>query len=116
MRRPEWLRRVLARPVRSGLALAFIIEALTCFNRFVLGLRARDHVELLTMPTFGLRVHHGYLGLACLLIWGLGPLVRRPQRAPWRPALLLLGIGLALSDAVHHLLVLWPLTGSPEFP
>ena len=30
-------------------------------------------------------------------------------------ALWILAIGLVVSDLVHHFLVLWPLTGSPQF-
>ena len=29
--------------------------------------------------------------------------------------LIVIGIALALSDAVHHFLVLWPIVGSPQF-
>jgi hypothetical protein len=125
MRLPDIIRRLLAQPVRSGLVLAVLIEGVTCFNRFVLGLRAKDHLDLLTAPTMGLRVHHGHVGLFLIAVWAGGRLVARLRRGrgasggregPWLAAALALGIGLAVSDAVHHLLVLWPLTGSPEFP
>ena len=99
----------------GGLVLAVLIEAITVFNRFVLGLRARDHPDIAEF-FFGLRIHHGYWGLACLAAWGLAALGPRGRGAGWRALLLAAGIGLVLSDAVHHFLVLWPITGSPEFP
>ncbi len=100
----------------SGLVLGLLIEAVTCFNRFALGLRAADHLDLLTWATFGVRAHHGYFGLACLAVWAATSLMRRFRAGLWRSAFLTVGIGLALSDAVHHFVVLWPITGSPEFP
>jgi hypothetical protein len=55
------------------------------------------------------RIHHGYVGLVLLLI---GMLVRNPGM---RNIMLVSAIGLTGSDVVHHLMVLWPITGSPEF-
>ncbi len=112
LRTPEWLHR---RPVACGLVLAVIIEAITVFNRFVLGLSARDHPNI-AKPFLGLRIHHGYWGLACLAAWGLAGLGPRGRTAGWRALLLAAGIGLVLSDAVHHFLVLWPITRSPAVP
>ena len=33
----------------------------------------------------------------------------------WTNVLVIAGVGLFVSDMVHHFLVLWPLTGTPEF-
>ncbi|OPZ01369.1 MAG: hypothetical protein BWZ10_03468 [candidate division BRC1 bacterium ADurb.BinA364] len=88
---------------------AVAIEAATALLRFGLGLRAARQTRFLARWTGGLRVHHGYIGAALLIC------------APWlssqgpRQATIFVGGALALSDALHHLLVLWPLTGSPEF-
>jgi hypothetical protein len=36
-------------------------------------------------------------------------------RGPWRRRLLVAGAALALSDLVHHFVVLWLVVGDPEF-
>ncbi len=107
---------VRRRPLASGLALAGLVEAITCFNRFALGLRAKDHMDLLTLPTLGLRIHHGYVGLALLVLWTACGAPRRASDCWWRSWLLAGGIALALSDAVHHFIVLRLAVGSTEFP
>lgn len=104
------------RPVVSGVLLALLIEAVTVFNRFVLGLRAVDFAHLHTWATSGFRLHHGYPGLALLVVWLVTALVRSLRGSPWRGGFLIVGIGLALSDAVHHFVVLKLVTGSAEFP
>ena len=55
-------------------------------------------------------MHHGYLGLGV----GLAALLL-PVPAPFRAWTFWIGIALVASDLIHHFLVLWPLTGSPEF-
>lgn len=104
------------RPVVSGVLLALLVEAVTAFNRFVLGLRAVDFAHLHTWATSDFRLHHGYPGLALLVVWLVTALVRSLRGSPWRGGLLIVGIGLALSDAVHHFVVLKLVTGSTEFP
>lgn len=61
--------------------------------------------------TMGYRIHHGYLGL---LIGPIGFLYAK-HRANLGWTLMVLGVGLVLSDLIHHFAVLWPLTGSPQF-
>lgn len=95
--------------VMWGLALAAAIEAVTIFCRFGLGLKATRDTGWIAPYTFGWRIHHGYCGvllLALALFLGAAPGLRS--------AAIIVGIGLAVSDFVHHFLVLWPLTGSPE--
>jgi hypothetical protein len=92
-----------------GLALALAIEGLTCLLRFGLGLQSTRETGWLAPFTCGYRIHHGYIGLVMLLV---SPAVRAPS---WRKALMVIGLGLAVSDAIHHFAILWPLTGSPEF-
>lgn len=91
-------------------ALAAVLEAATVVLRFGAGLEAQaDPVRLGTL-TGGWRIHHGVAGL--LLLAAALPARRRPAL---RNALLAAGGALLLSDAVHHLLVLWPLTGDTGF-
>lgn len=86
------------------------MEVLAVLCRFVLGLESTRDTEFLGDWTFGIRIHHGYVGLLLLLAaWLL------PQPKSWRNLAIVIGASLALSDLVHHFLVLWPLTGSPEF-
>lgn len=92
-----------------GVVLAVAIEAVTVLLRFGADLQSTRDTAWVARLTFGLRVHHGYLGalaLAALLV------LRDPA---WRRGALILGLGLLLSDLAHHFLVLWPWTGSPQF-
>jgi len=89
-----------------------LCEAITCVMRFGLRLEStRDTASTVGRLTGGLRIHHSYLGLVMILIsswvWE-----RYPRAAFW---LLTLGSGLLFSDLIHHFLVLWPVTGSPQF-
>ena len=95
-----------------SLLLAAIFEGVTVFFRFGLQMEARKATaSTVGRLTGGIRIHHGYLGVAAILaaaaMWR-----RRPAVAHW---LLVVGAALALSDAVHHFLVLWPIVGSPQF-
>jgi hypothetical protein len=58
--------------------------------------------------TLGLRIHHGYIGIFFLLL-GI-PFPKGIRYAVW-----IVGIGLIVSDLMHHFLVLWPFVGSPQF-
>jgi hypothetical protein len=91
------------------LVLGAAFEAVTCLFRFGLHLQATRDTCALAPWTFGLRIHHAYPGLLLLL---LAPLIRQ---GTWRRLLLLFGVGLVVSDLVHHFAVLWPLTGDPQF-
>jgi len=90
--------------------LIFAVELLTVFLRFGLGLRSGTQGSRIGRLTRGLRIHHGFIGVA-LLVTSL----------PFGPAsvagtaLFFSGIALAFSDVIHHFLVLWPLTGAAEF-
>jgi hypothetical protein len=105
-----------AAPIRArwifwavGLTLAF--EAVTLLLRVGAGMESRVATAGLAGLTMGLRIHHGYVGLAMLAVF---PWVRRrtPRRADrWSAA----GAGLVLSDALHHFGALWVLNGSPGF-
>lgn len=90
--------------------LAALLEVVTVLLRFGAGLEAASDPLGLGALTGGGRLHHGVLGLlllaAALSVW---------RRITLRNVLLIVGGALLLSDAAHHLLVLWPATGDPGF-
>ena len=92
-----------------GLFSAVAIEAATVLCRFGLGMQSTRDTGTIGAWTFGLRIHHGYLGLL------LAPFALCFRQPSVRNLLLILAAGLLLSDLFHHFLVLWPLTGSPQF-
>ena len=70
-----------------------------------------QHYTTIGSLTFGLRIHHGYIGLLMLLgalLW----IKSSSSRYHW---IMVFGLSLIFSDLIHHFLVLWPITGSPEF-
>jgi hypothetical protein len=106
----SWLsRRGLGECVALGLAAAMLVEGLTILLRFGLGLQASHCTSWVAPYTFGYRIHHGYVGLALL---ALAVAIRSPGV---RRALIVAGVALAVSDAIHHCLVMRSITGSPEF-
>jgi hypothetical protein len=92
------------------LALTLLFEAVTCLFRFGLHLQSTRDTGVLRHLTFGLRIHHGYIGL--LLIIAAPVLPKGGFLQTW---CLRIGAALVLSDLVHHFLVLWPITGDPAF-
>jgi len=95
-----------------SLLLAAAMEGVTALLRFGLGWEATKMCASTEgRLTGGIRLHHGYLGVVAIGL-AAGLWRRRPIAARW---LLVVGISLALSDAVHHFLVLWPIVGSPQF-
>jgi len=95
--------------IRLGIVLALIMEAVTCLFRLGFDRQSTRDTAWLAAWTGGIRIHHGYVGVLLLLVAIL------PLRRWVRGALIVIGIALVLSDAMHHVLVLWPVTGSPEF-
>jgi hypothetical protein len=91
-----------------GLILALVFEAVTAALRFGLHLQSTRDTTAIGGFTFGLRVHHGYIGLFLVPLAWCFPL-------GLRHALWMIAVGLIFSDLAHHFLVLWPITGSPEF-
>lgn len=61
--------------------------------------------------TGGIRVHHGYFGILLLAL----ALVLRSRRAVMVPWLVVVGIGLLASDLLYHFLILWTVSGDPQF-
>lgn len=106
-----WLRSLGAqRAALYGIALGAVIEAFTLAGRYLGDVQVTRDTEWIARFTFGYRIHHGYPGVLLLLLALF--LSRRPA---WRNAALILGIGLVLSDALHHFVFLWAIEGDPEF-
>jgi hypothetical protein len=96
--------------VSATLIAAAAFEAVTLLFRFGLGLQSTRDTRWLRRWTGGLRIHHGYVGAAALpasLLAPVPPLIA--------DAGVVVAGALIVSDLVHHFLVLWPLTGSPQF-
>jgi hypothetical protein len=89
--------------------LTAAIEAVTCILRFSCRWEATRDTTAVGRLTFGLRIHHAYLGVAAMAI---GLLVPAGPALAW---LLTTGMALVLSDLIHHFFVLWPVTGDPQF-
>ncbi len=95
----------------SCAALTVVIELITCGCRFGLGLQSTRDTGWLSTITFGFRVHHGYIGIVLIVI----ALFAFPRAAFLTKLILVIGGALVLSDLAHHFLVLWPVTGDPQF-
>jgi hypothetical protein len=94
-----------------AVGLTVLFEAMTLGLRLGAGLQSPVATAGLASFTLGLRIHHGYVGLAIL---ASAPLWRAKFPGSW-DRLSAVGVGLVLSDALHHLVALWALTGSPSF-
>ena len=92
-----------------GLFAAVAIEAVTVILRFGFRLESQRDTSALASFTFGLRIHHGYLGV----VLAVAALFVRDRAA--RNLVLIVAVGLVLSDLFHHFLVLWPIYGDPQF-
>lgn len=93
------------------LVLTALLEGITAGGRFGLRLEStRDTASTVGRLTGGIRIHHGYIGVLLLLIaW------RWAREGPARRWGLIVGWSLVLSDLIHHFVVLWLATGSPQF-
>lgn len=95
-----------------AIAVTAVFELITCVMRFGLQLDStRDTASTVGKLTCGIRIHHSYIGAVVILVacwlWN-----KTPDKAWW---LLVIGLGLLFSDLIHHFLVLWPITGTPQF-
>ena len=96
---------------RPVLLFTTIFEGITAGARFGLNLNStRDTASTIGRLTMGIRIHHGYIGLSLVLIAFLAI-----KNRGWQKQMYILGWSLFFSDMAHHFLVLWPITGSPEF-
>jgi hypothetical protein len=106
--------------VRWIVLLTAVMESVTCLLRFGFGMRSTRDTTAVAEWTGGIRIHHGYVG-AAMLVLALAstnsnrcrPSIRRPSVQKW--ILRRVGGAMVASDLVHHFLVLWPITGDPQF-
>lgn len=95
-----------------GVLWTVVFEVVTCILRFGFSLEStRDTASTIGRLTMGIRVHHSYLGVLCIAL-ALGLEQKFPKSSFH---LLTIGIGLFLSDLIHHFVVLWLITGNPQF-
>lgn len=100
----------LATGVVYTVLLTALIETIVCILRFVLQLRSARDTAWMAGLTLGFRIHHGYIGLLIIIACLVAPV------SAWlRNALGIVGVATLLSDVIHHFVVLWTVTGSPEF-
>ncbi len=115
-----------------GLLGALLFELATIALRFGLGWTSSERTRALARITRGWRVHHGYPGLALLAI---APMLGFASGSPdagaglasgsaliallmvpgWWGWLLSAGLALAVSDLLHHAVVLPVFAGGHEF-
>jgi hypothetical protein len=99
----------------SILVCAAVFELATCVGRFGLKISFKEKEAAIKKLTFGIRIHHSHVGIAIILIASVVPLFSF-VKASWLALLGVIGWGLLLSDAIHHFLVLYLITGNTEFP
>jgi hypothetical protein len=94
----------------AAVALTVAIEAITLLFRFGLGLKSTQHTaSTVGRLTFGIRVHHGYIGVLLLLLL-LIPAIKRSRLAD---VLWVVGAAMFASDIIHHS-ILYFVTGSAD--
>ena len=99
----------------SILACTLICELATCTGRFALKISFKEKEQVIKKLTFGIRIHHSYVGIGMILAAAIASLFVS-GKPPWLSLLGILGWGLLLSDIIHHFLVLYLVTGNTEFP
>ena len=95
----------------GSIVTTVLFEGITLFMRYFYKLEStRDTASTIGVLTFGIRIHHSYIGLLFLLISIY--FLKHHKYYNWFYAI---SIGLISSDFIHHFLILWPIEGSPEF-
>ena len=94
-----------------GVVLALVIELITVITRFGFKLRAKPFKEKIGFPV---KFHHMYLGIFILVV---GLFYRENLLNLFGGISLFdIGFGIALSDVLHHFVVLKLAIGKTEFP
>lgn len=99
-----------AHVVSVGVVAAIVVEVATLVMRFGFAMKSPTVTHRAARFTRGWRVHHGFVGLAVLLL-----ATALPLPPPWGNLAWISGIALFLSDAIHHFAVLHPVFGDSEF-
>ena len=97
---------------KRSVVLTALMEGFTIFMRYGMKMEStRDTASTIGKLTFGVRIHHGYVGLVMLIIFYIW-LKEKPGIVQWIAPI---GFALVFSDFIQHFLVLWPIEGSPQF-
>ncbi len=92
--------------------LSAFIEVVLVVFRFGLKLESTRHTaSTIGKLTFGVRIHHGYIGIL-MILYALLFLRKKMEVFQW---VMPIGIALFLSDIIHHFIVLWTVVGHPQF-
>lgn len=101
-----------------GLAVGIVCEIITLIFRFYYGLESTRDTTWIGNFTGNIRIHHGYIGIILIL----ATIYKLRQNNNLSSStltsvhwLLILGIGLLISDLTHHFIILWILTGDHQF-
>ncbi|MBN1900401.1 hypothetical protein JW926_03635 [Candidatus Sumerlaeota bacterium] len=86
---------------KIGAIVTIIYEVGTILSRVFSGISAGEFHERYNLPIL-LRIHHMFWGIFFFII-GLTIARRLPKYSPWIAGI---GIGLFLSDVIHHFIVL----------
>jgi hypothetical protein len=103
----QFLRR---QKLNAKIVLTLVMEMITLFFRFGLGLQSTLHTaSTIGRLTFGIRIHHGYIGVLLLCINAVPAFSKNRFSA----LVTIIGASLFLSDVIHHSL-LYLVTGSAD--
>lgn len=91
------------------------IEFVTCLGRFGFNIKMKEHESAVKKLTFGVRIHHGYVGAFLLL--ATFAITRLNVIKDFNVGFVyVVGWALLISDIIHHFIVLYFITGRTEFP
>ncbi len=90
--------------------LTILMEGITIIFRFGFGYEATRDTKYFSVITLGFRIHHGYIGIILVLFAAYWL-----EEGLFRIWAIRIGWALIASDLIHHFLVLWPITGDPQF-
>ena len=97
------------------IVFAMVIEIITCLGRFGFKISMKEHESTVKKNTFGVRIHHGYIGAFLLLAAYAMTHLNILKDFDFR-LVYVAGWALLISDIIHHFIVLYLITGKTEFP
>lgn len=92
-----------------------VIEIATCIGRFGFGISMKENESAITELTFGVRIHHCYVGAFFLPLTFVVTLFKT-KRGLITNLLYVAGWALLIQDIFHHFVVLYLIVGNTEFP
>ncbi|MCR4315683.1 MAG: hypothetical protein NUW37_04955 [Planctomycetes bacterium] len=108
--RSWFIHRTMLEVILIALLATISFELVTCVLRFGMHLESQHDTSFLSHYTFGLRIHHGYIGALIVIVAWVALKCRGMKNIGF-----VFGSALLFSDLVHHFGVLWYFAGSPEF-